>query len=291
MNKPLHIFPNPPADLDPARLDPRVPQHVAVIMDGNGRWAKKRGPNRLFGHKAGIEAVRETIRCASDVGVRYLTIYSFSSENWKRPAGRGHRPHEPVRHHDARRGGRPARGARARDDHRRTDELPKKTRDAFAKAWEKTKDNDGMTLGGGRELRRPRGDADAMRSHGRGPRRSERAERRDPRSISEELFDADCTRRHPRPRPAHPHDGEMRISNFLLWQIAYSEFVCTPCCGPTSTATSFYAACWSIRGATGGSGRWSNRSGGRRGDVPEGDEPHAQASGSRTTHWTRPPRS
>ena len=86
MLKPLdYIFPNPPADLDPRALDPdRVPQHVAVIMDGNGRWAKKRALNRLKGHKAGIEAVRETIRCANDVGVRYLTIYSFSTENWKR---------------------------------------------------------------------------------------------------------------------------------------------------------------------------------------------------------------
>ena len=87
MNKPLdYIFPSPPADLDPTKLDPaRIPQHIAVIMDGNGRWAKKRALNRLRGHKAGIEAVRETIRCASDVGVRYLTIYSFSTENWKRP--------------------------------------------------------------------------------------------------------------------------------------------------------------------------------------------------------------
>ena len=88
MNKTLdYIFPNPPKGLDPAALDPRaIPEHVAVIMDGNGRWAKKRALNRLKGHKAGIEAVRETIRCASDLGVRYLTIYSFSTENWKRPA-------------------------------------------------------------------------------------------------------------------------------------------------------------------------------------------------------------
>ena len=74
-HKPLDvIFPNPPAGLDFHALDPeRVPEHVAVIMDGNGRWAKKRALNRLKGHKAGIEAVRETIRCASDTGVRYLT--------------------------------------------------------------------------------------------------------------------------------------------------------------------------------------------------------------------------
>lgn len=87
MNKPLdYIFPNPPEGLDLGALDlDNIPQHVAVIMDGNGRWAKKRAMNRLKGHKAGIEAVRETIRCASDLGVRYLTIYSFSTENWKRP--------------------------------------------------------------------------------------------------------------------------------------------------------------------------------------------------------------
>ena len=80
------IFPDPPTDLDPEALDEaRVPEHIAVIMDGNGRWAKKRALNRLRGHKAGIEAVRETIRCASDAGVRYLTVYAFSTENWKRP--------------------------------------------------------------------------------------------------------------------------------------------------------------------------------------------------------------
>ena len=87
MNKPLDIiFPNPPSGLAPEALDAaRIPEHIAVIMDGNGRWAKKRALNRLKGHKAGIEAVREAIRCASDLGVRYLTIYSFSTENWKRP--------------------------------------------------------------------------------------------------------------------------------------------------------------------------------------------------------------
>ena len=86
-HKPIdEIFPNPPEGLERALLDEtRIPKHVAVIMDGNGRWAKKRALNRLKGHKAGIEAVRETIRAASDSGVEFLTIYSFSTENWKRP--------------------------------------------------------------------------------------------------------------------------------------------------------------------------------------------------------------
>ena len=87
MRKPLdYIFPDPPSGVDLQALNQNaIPRHVAVIMDGNGRWAKKRALNRLRGHKAGIEAVRETIRCANDLGVDYLTIYSFSTENWKRP--------------------------------------------------------------------------------------------------------------------------------------------------------------------------------------------------------------
>ena len=146
MNKPLdYIFPNPPADLDPSQLDAAaVPQHVAVIMDGNGRWAKERGKNRLFGHKAGIEAVRETIRCASDVGVRYLTIYSFSSENWKRPQD------EVIGLMNLFATTMLAEVDGLHEEHvrvmtiGRTDELPKKTRDAFAKAWETTKDNEAL---------------------------------------------------------------------------------------------------------------------------------------------------
>lgn len=87
MRKPLTtIFPCVPNDIDLATFDEAsVPCHVAIIMDGNGRWAKKRALNRLKGHKAGIEAVREAICCANDIGVDYLTIYSFSTENWKRP--------------------------------------------------------------------------------------------------------------------------------------------------------------------------------------------------------------
>ena len=148
MNKPLdYIFPDPPAGLDPRLLDPdRVPQHVAVIMDGNGRWAKKRALNRLRGHKAGIEAVRETIRCASDVGVRYLTIYSFSTENWKRPAD------EVVGLMDlfaktmlAEVDGLDEENVRVRTIGDLSP-LPAETREAFEEAWEQTRGNTGMTL-------------------------------------------------------------------------------------------------------------------------------------------------
>lgn len=70
----------------------RIPQHVAIIMDGNGRWAELRGKERYEGHIAGVEAVRTTVRAASHRGVKYLTLYAFSTENWGRPPRRGRRP-------------------------------------------------------------------------------------------------------------------------------------------------------------------------------------------------------
>ena len=76
------IFPNIPSDINIAELNlEKIPQHVAIIMDGNGRWAKAQGKPRLFGHKAGVDSVREVVRCASDIGIKYLTVYSFSTEN------------------------------------------------------------------------------------------------------------------------------------------------------------------------------------------------------------------
>ena len=230
MNKPLdYIFPDPPAGLDPARLDPeRVPQHIAVIMDGNGRWAKKRALNRLRGHKAGIEAVRETIRCASDVGVRYLTIYSFSTENWKRPQD------EVVGLMDLFAKTMLAEVDGLDEENVRVctigdlSPLPKETRDAFEEAWEQTRDNTGMTLvvavnyGARQEILHAvdalRRDAALAAARGEG----ELGE------LTEEMFERQLyTADIPDPDLVIRTSGELRISNFLLWQIAYSEFYCT----------------------------------------------------------------
>lgn len=229
MNKPLdYIFPSPPADLDPTKLDPaRIPQHIAVIMDGNGRWAKKRALNRLRGHKAGIEAVRETIRCASDVGVRYLTIYSFSTENWKRPQD------EVVGLMDlfaktmlAEVDGLDEENVRVRTIGDLS-ALPQETREAFDKAWEQTRDNTGMTLlvavnYGARE--------EIMRAAKACMRYAvvESEERGELSELTEEIFERGLyTADVPDPDLVIRTSGEMRISNFLLWQIAYSEFYCT----------------------------------------------------------------
>ena len=214
------IFPDPPADLDPEALDEaRVPEHIAVIMDGNGRWAKKRALNRLRGHKAGIEAVRETIRCASDAGVRYLTVYAFSTENWKRLMNLFAKTmlaevdgldEENVR-------------VRTIGD---LSLLPEDTRAAFGRAWDQTCGNTGMTLNvavnyGSREeiMRAVRTVADAaIAAAGRG----------EALDITPELFERGLyTAGIPDPDLVIRTSGEHRISNFLLWQVAYAEFYVT----------------------------------------------------------------
>lgn len=229
MNKPLdYIFPAPPSDVDLGALDvDRIPEHIAVIMDGNGRWAKKRALNRLRGHKAGIEAVRETIRCASDLGVRYLTIYSFSTENWKRPED------EVVGLMDLFAKTMLAEVDGLHEEHVRVmtigdlSVLPAETREAFDEAWEKTRDNDGMTLvvavnyGSRQEI---------LRACERCMREAVLVAEETGEVIvpTEELFERGLyTCGIPDPDLLIRTSGEMRLSNFLLWQIAYSEFVVT----------------------------------------------------------------
>lgn len=237
--KPLSdIFPQPPEGLDPPALDlSRVPRHVAIIMDGNGRWAKARGGVRLNGHKAGIAAVREAIRCANDVGIRYLTIYSFSTENWSRPADEvdglmnlfattmlaevDELDEENVRVMTI----------------GHTESLPQKTRDAFAKAWEQTKDNTGLTLvvavnyGGRAEI------VDAASAWGKRCAGAAAAGEEIP------VLDTDTfaglletgSKAVPDPELVIRTSGEMRLSNFLLWELAYAEFVSLPVLWPDFT--------------------------------------------------------
>ncbi|MBQ9067586.1 MAG: isoprenyl transferase [Eggerthellaceae bacterium] len=224
-HKPLtEIFPAPPAGVDPAALDEsRIPQHVAVIMDGNGRWAKKRALNRLRGHKAGIEAVRETIRCASDCGVRYLTIYSFSTENWKRPKDEV----EGLMELFAKTMLAEVDGLHEEHVRVRTigdvSVLPDNTRAAFEEAWEKTCGNDGMTL----NVAVNYGSRDEI-LHAVSAIAREAACSGSVPEVSEELFAQNLyTAGQPDPELLIRTSGELRISNFLLWQIAYSELYVT----------------------------------------------------------------
>lgn len=223
-----YIFPAPPPGIDLSQLDlSGIPQHIAVIMDGNGRWAKARALNRLRGHKAGIEAVREVIRCANDLGVRYLSIYSFSTENWKRPQD------EVVGLMDLFAKTMLAEVDELHEENVRVmtigdlSPLPVQTREAFEAAWEKTSANSGMTLvvainyGGRAEIVHAarefmREAADAAHVGLPVPELNEQ-------TLSSHLYTADI----PDPEMLIRTSGEMRLSNFMLWQAAYSEFVCS----------------------------------------------------------------
>jgi undecaprenyl diphosphate synthase len=234
-NKPIgDIFPDPPEGLNPRALDEgRVPRHVAVIMDGNGRWAKKRALNRLRGHRAGIEAVRETIRAASDVGVRYLTIYSFSTENWKRPDDEVEGLMELFAKTML------AEVDGLHEEHVRVktigdmSRLPADTREAFEEAWEKTCGNDGMTLvvavnyGSRQEILHA---VNKLVERGEGPV--------DEEAFEQALYTADI----PDPELLIRTSGEMRVSNFLLWQLAYTEFYCTDVLWPDFNRYEFLRA-------------------------------------------------
>jgi undecaprenyl diphosphate synthase len=197
-----------------------LPRHVAIIMDGNGRWAKARGVPRLMGHRAGRESVREVIRACDDLGVEVLTLYTFSVENWQRP----------VREVDALMTIlRQTLKAERRDlrDHNvrlqvvgRTAELPASVRREIAATQEYLAASTGMLLnlalsyGGRAELvdaaRRMIADA--------------RDRRLEPEALDEALFASYLyTAGLPDPDLLIRTSGEMRISNFLLWQLAYTE--------------------------------------------------------------------
>lgn len=222
---PEEIFPNPPEGLDPAELDmERIPAHVAVIMDGNGRWAKERCLERGEGHKAGVRAVREVITSCNDVGVRYLTIYSFSTENWKRPATEVSglmdlfattmsqeldgldREHVRV------------------ETLGRTEALPLATRTVFNQAVKRTAGNTGMTLGIAVNYGSRQEIVDAARSIAEDASSGALSpEDVDEELLSSRLYTADM----PDPDLLIRSSGEMRLSNFLLWQLAYAEFYVT----------------------------------------------------------------
>ena len=207
------------------RLDlERLPRHVAVIMDGNGRWAQSRGLPRTAGHKAGIAAVREAILACDELGIGWLTIYAFSTENWNRPR----REVDMLMNLFASTMAAELKGLEDHDARVRLignlSALPDKTRRIFEQSIAETKDNKGLTLtmavnyGGRREI------ADAVR---------EIAERVaageldpysiDERCVSSHLYDPEA----PDPDLLIRTSGEQRLSNFLIWQTAYSEFYIT----------------------------------------------------------------
>lgn len=201
-----------------------LPSHVAVIMDGNGRWAKSRGASRIFGHKNAIKAVRETTEFCAELGIKYLTLYAFSTENWGRPKyevdGLMTLLVSTIKDELPTLQKNNVKLESIGD----VSKLPSDARDGLLFAKEKTSTNSGLTL------------VLALNYSGRWD--IEQATKKlaldvqngdlDPQSINSDLISGYlATNQIPDPELMIRTSGEMRISNFLLWQLAYTELYFT----------------------------------------------------------------
>src|SRR5690606_24231660 len=206
-----------------------LPRHAAIIMDGNGRWAHQRGLPRIAGHRASLEAVRDVVRFAGELGLEVLTLFAFSTENWKRPRSEVEaRWGLLVAHVDSERDDLVSNGVQVRVIGR-VEDLPPAAREAVGKAVRATAHNRRVILvlalnyGGRREP------VDAC---ARLAARVKAGELR-PEDIDEDMVaGALYTAGLPDPDLLIRTSGEQRISNFLLWQTAYTEFWVTDVCWP-----------------------------------------------------------
>ena len=197
-----------------------LPLHIAITMDGNGRWAKTKGKFRVFGHKNGVKAVRDTVEGAAEIGIKHLTLYAFSTENWSRPkkevdalmsllVSTIHKETKTLMDNNIR---LESIGNRS--------ELPKKCQNELEEAIGKTKNNDGTTLILALSY--------SSRSEIINAVKQIVNEKVSSEDINEELFSQYLsTKGVPNPELLIRTSGEQRISNFLLWQIAYSELYFT----------------------------------------------------------------
>jgi undecaprenyl diphosphate synthase len=209
-----------------ASIDPvRVPGHIAVIMDGNGRWANRRSLPRIAGHRAGVNAVRETVESCAQLGVGVLTLYAFSTENWKRPRGEVDMLWRLLRIYLRKELAELQRNNIRLQAIGRLELLPMKVQDELRAVIEQTNRNTGMQLNlainysGRAEL------VDAVNSILEAARISGHQV---PITVDEEMISSHLyTSQLPDPDLLIRTSGEMRISNFLLWQIAYAELYVT----------------------------------------------------------------
>ena len=197
-----------------------LPQHIAITMDGNGRWAKEKGKNRLFGHNNGVEAVRDTVEGAVEYGIKYVTLFAFSTENWNRPkhevnalmsllVSSIHKETKTLIENDIK-----------LQTIGNTKQLPKKCQNELSESIELTKEHKKMTLilalsySGKWEI------INAVKEI-----INNKISKAD---VNEELFKQYLTTKNvPDPELLIRTSGEHRISNFMLWQIAYSELYFT----------------------------------------------------------------
>ena len=223
----------------PSPAPAKIPRHVAIIMDGNGRWAKQRGLPRLEGHRRGVETVRTVVDAAREIGIRYITLYAFSAENWKRPADEVSGLMGLLDYFLKRELNNLIKNRVRLLTIGRTDALPANVQRELARVIDATKDFQEWTLvlalnyGSRAEV------ADAARDYAAAVQAGKEAlsdaswER-----FSRYLYTADI----PEPDLLIRTSGEQRISNFLLLQCAYSEMIFTPVAWPDFGQTDLQAA-------------------------------------------------
>lgn len=216
----------------------RLPRHIAIIMDGNGRWAKERGKERSYGHRQGVESVRTITRAAGNLGIKYLTLYTFSTENWSRPEEEVHalmalmvmaieRETPDLMKNNVR--------LTAIGDLER---MPAEVRERLSRCMEQTASNTGITLVLALSYSSRWEIVRAARFMA-----AEAAGRLLPEQIDEQLVSSALTTSAiPDPDLLIRTGGECRISNFLLWQAAYSELYFTPQYWPDFDEESLYKA-------------------------------------------------
>ncbi|MCA0969107.1 isoprenyl transferase [Halobacillus litoralis] len=217
----------------------QIPKHVAIIMDGNGRWAKNRGMPRIAGHKEGMEVVKKIVRFASDLGVEVLTLYAFSTENWKRPRNEVEflmkLPVDFLNTYLPELIEKNVRVQTIGD----FDVLPPHTKKAVQEAIERTKDNDGLILNFALNYGSRFEMVNAVKQIAAKVERGELdTEEIDEALFSSELYTCDLVE----PDLLIRTSGEQRLSNFLLWQLAYAEFWFTEVYWPDFTENHFEKA-------------------------------------------------
>lgn len=206
-----------------------LPTHVAIIMDGNGRWAKQRHLPRVEGHRVGAESVRAIVRAAGELGIKYLTLYAFSVENWSRPQGEVDTLMKYLARYLKNEIGELNRNNVRLEAIGQIYRLPEFVQDQLRKTQAALAKNNGLTLilalsyGGRTEI------VEAMRDIAR----KVKAGLIEPEEINELAVAQHLyTHAYPDPDLLVRTSGELRVSNFLLWQISYAEFVVTPTLWP-----------------------------------------------------------
>lgn len=221
-----------------------LPKHIAVIMDGNGRWAKKKGALRIFGHRNAVEAVRDVTEGCGELGVKYLTLYAFSTENWSRPKAEIDGLMELLVNTLKQEIKRLTENQVKLVTIGETSHLPPECQKNLQWAIDQTKNNTGLTLvlalsySGRWEIIK------AAKALAKGVQDGVVK----PEDINESTFENYLqTSGIPDPELLIRTSGELRISNFLLWQIAYTELYITPTLWPDFRKEHLYEAIWSYQ--------------------------------------------